>query len=258
MIKIDQEEIKTILQKACSTFRDFESNDFNKFKFGERAFTHRLACYLAEGFDKYKELRVDCEYNRRVSAAKRAPGAAKKEIREMLYSAKKIVLENTDLPKDAHYPELFRKLMEEKLSKSQEEIQDHELDHFIEEFEKWGLLAGHLVYPDIIVHQRGIDDNNILVIEAKINETNVELIGHDYLKLRCFTTKGKVEHTENDEKAPTDGFNYQYGLFLNAYYDGNYKTADLLIAGIKDPVPMKDELSRTQPTTTKAGKASDF
>ena len=243
MIRIEEEELSTILRNAFCSFRKMESTEFSKFKFGERAFTHRLACYLAKGFEKYHELRVDCEYNRRVSAAKRAPGAAKKTIREMLYSAKEIIQSNLDLPENAHYPREFRALLEDKLAKNKEEIQDYELDDFIEKFEKWGKLAGHLVYPDIIVHERGIQDNNILAIEAKIDESNEALICHDYLKLRCFTAKGVVHEHDGDENTPTDGFNYQYGLFLNVDYNGYCITADLLIAGRRDPVSLLDDVN---------------
>jgi hypothetical protein len=42
------------------------------------------------------------------------------------------------------------------------------------------------VAPDIILHQRGIDDNNLLVVELK-KDSNHEVPEYDNLKLECFT-----------------------------------------------------------------------
>jgi len=42
------------------------------------------------------------------------------------------------------------------------------------------------VAPDIILHQRGIDDHNLLVVELK-KDSNPEIPDYDNLKLGCFT-----------------------------------------------------------------------
>src|SRR5437667_909608 len=44
------------------------------------------------------------------------------------------------------------------------------------------------VAPDIILHQRGIDDNNLLVVELK-KDSNPEIPEYDNLKLKCFTER---------------------------------------------------------------------
>jgi hypothetical protein len=60
--------------------------------------------------------------------------------------------------------------------------------------------AQRLVYPDIVVHVRGNDDNNILVIEAKPRK--------HHLVPRCDEAK-LVEFTKLD-----GAYHYQLGLFI--------------------------------------------
>jgi hypothetical protein len=42
------------------------------------------------------------------------------------------------------------------------------------------------VAPDIVVHERGSDERNLLVVEVK-KATNAEIPQYDRLKLECFT-----------------------------------------------------------------------
>ena len=44
----------------------------------------------------------------------------------------------------------------------------------------------HKVYPDILIHQRNSDDNNILVVEIKKLGENLET---DFRKLKAFKSK---------------------------------------------------------------------
>ena len=55
------------------------------------------------------------------------------------------------------------------------------------------------VYPDIIVHRRGNDDSNLLVIELK--KLGAGGVSHDKKKLRAFTD-------------PQCGYNYRLGILL--------------------------------------------
>lgn len=57
------------------------------------------------------------------------------------------------------------------------------------------------VYPDIIIHKRYTDDNNLLVIEAKKRVPLGETSKSDEEKLIGFTSKGD--------------FHYRYGAFIN-------------------------------------------
>jgi len=49
------------------------------------------------------------------------------------------------------------------------------------------------VSPDIVVHQRGTDKYNLLVIELK-KASNPEIPDYDELKLQCFTKIGGDEY----------------------------------------------------------------
>jgi len=49
------------------------------------------------------------------------------------------------------------------------------------------------VSPDIVVHQRGTDKHNLLVIELK-KASNPEIPEYDELKLQCFTKTGGDEY----------------------------------------------------------------
>ena len=65
------------------------------------------------------------------------------------------------------------------------------------------------VLPDIIVHQRGTDDNNLLVVEIKKEQNSSrQKDENDRNKLRAFV------------KPP---YNYEYGLFLKLSPSGEHK-----------------------------------
>lgn len=55
-----------------------------------------------------------------------------------------------------------------------------------------------ITYPDIIVHKRGSNDNNLLIIEAKKSNSNQD-ISHDKKKVEAFAT---------------DPYYYQYVILL--------------------------------------------
>jgi hypothetical protein len=60
-----------------------------------------------------------------------------------------------------------------KLSERQVRVSDDELDAVT-------------VFPDIVVHRRGTNEYNLLVIELKKAASKPELTGYDILKLRAF------------------------------------------------------------------------
>lgn len=53
-------------------------------------------------------------------------------------------------------------------------------------------LGKDLVYPDVIVHRRGTDESNLLVMEVK-KSTNREPRGRDRKKLKCCVEQFKYE-----------------------------------------------------------------
>ncbi len=82
-------------------------------------------------------------------------------------------------------------------------------------------LRATTVYPDIIIHHRGTDDN-LIVIEMKKHPSSTYLDNKDKIKLKGYR----------------DELHYKYGLFLKLYKD--YKTTlkhlqtNLLINNVRD------------------------
>lgn len=119
----------------------------------ERSMTHRLAVYLEQEFPEYH---VDCEYNRKLCDTKTID----------LWRDK---IKTLETKRDNYDP----------YSKDYEEIQ--------------GIIDGGevSVYPDIIIHHRGTD-NNFIVIEAK------KLVGNpvidDQEKLKSFKSSLTYKH----------------------------------------------------------------
>lgn len=62
------------------------------------------------------------------------------------------------------------------------------------------MLIEKIVVPDIIIHRRGTNKSNIVVIEIKKSSSRVN-IEYDYEKLKAYTCKG--------------GLTYKYGVFIN-------------------------------------------
>jgi len=69
-------------------------------------------------------------------------------------------------------------------------------------------------YPDIIVHQRGNNDHNILIIEVKKQSSDIKDDKYDICKLKAFT-----EESENNK------YKYQFGVFIKLItVDGSNKS----------------------------------
>jgi hypothetical protein len=65
-------------------------------------------------------------------------------------------------------------------------------------------IEDHLVNPDIIIHLRGQQSENLLIIEIKRGRSKKDAIQKDYSKLEAFTLKGY-------ESEP----HYRFGLFIH-------------------------------------------
>ena len=136
----DEQALYGKVRKALGGF--FNSDrDLLDIGVNERSITHKLAEHLQRHF---KDLKVDCEYNRRVCDTKKLRSCVR-------------TIDNDD-------------------------------------------LEAKTVYPDIIVHRRGDDKCNLLVIEAK-KSNNTASLEEDRRKLREFTrSRGDYE--------------YEFGLLL--------------------------------------------
>ena len=137
----------------------------------ERSITHKLAEYLQHKFPQYN---VDCEYNRNLQNGKGRPKSIwlikERSVRE---------LKNK-------YNDTVGSLI------SKEEV-----------------LSDVTSYPDIIIHQRGLNSNNILIIEVKKSNS---IIGDDYdiSKLNAFTSLGQV-------------YKFKFGAFIKFNMDPPYE-----------------------------------
>jgi len=141
-------KIQKSVKNCVDTFMKEENDIFLLEKdVGERAISHRLGLYLQSEF---REMNVDCEYNRKGS-----------KIDPKRFDPKKI--------------------------------------------------KSRPVYPDIIVHRRGDDSNNILAVEVK--KQGKQGIEYDEIKLKHFTS---------------NGHKYRFGLLLIFYTKKNSKNRPIL------------------------------
>lgn len=86
------------------------------------------------------------------------------------------------------------KRLKGKSFKKYDKLFKYEIDRLIKEID-----TDKLAKPDIILHKRGRNDQNLLVIEVK--KSNSKDDNYDRLKLMIFTDKDY-------------GLNYKYGLFI--------------------------------------------
>jgi hypothetical protein len=169
-----KEEIKRNLSKALNILYE---KDFYliKEKAHERTITHMLALHLVNFFPEYD---IDCEYDiDKTNLDGEYPG--KKEI--------EILIKDLEKFKNSILQSPNRKFTVE------------DLEIFV-----------HLnIYPDIIIHKRGTNESNILVIELK-KSTNFNNKSHelDRIKLKAYTS---------------ERLKYQIGAFINLSVSENFK-----------------------------------
>jgi hypothetical protein len=138
---------KLIIEKIHRAYSTFLSRDIYLLNVNanERSITHKFAEYLQREFSDWN---VDCEYNKN------------------LYDEKTVTVW------ERRRNELLLTL-ESEISKKQRSTIEKVLD------------GGISVYPDIIIHHRGTNDN-LVVIEAK--KSNFAGIDDDEEKLRAYIT----------------------------------------------------------------------
>jgi hypothetical protein len=149
----------------------------------ERAITHKLAEYLQYVIGN--SLNVDCEYNRNI---------------EDISNSKKIHILASEI-------EEFRNLRNRSSN-----VIDFCGDDYLEVS----------VLPDIIVHIRGKNSNNILVIEVKKSTSSISR-DYDFKKLKCYT----------DDISEANNLKYKFGAFV-LFYTGNSKYKQPEIVWFKD------------------------
>lgn len=115
--------------------------------------------------DEFEDYNVDCEYNKNCATAE---------------NSKRI------------------SFIEEE-SKIIEKLKKKDLDNYFIKEEFYEVS----VYPDIIVHKRGNEEDNLLIIEVKKANSTIAAEEYDLIKLKKYT---------NDEFH--DSLDYKYGVFL--------------------------------------------
>lgn len=145
---------KEITQKIITAYNALLSRDSYLFLVGanERSLTHKLAEYLQQEFPEWN---VDCEYNKN------------------LYDEKVVTT--------------WEQRRNELLATLEQEISDRRRN-LIEKI----LDGGISVYPDIIIHHRGTNEN-LVVIEAKKSDfpTNEDT---DEEKLRAYLSEPDLQY----------------------------------------------------------------
>ncbi|HUW05551.1 MAG TPA: hypothetical protein VMW01_04755 [Williamwhitmania sp.] len=180
---ISNKEIKDRLNKALDKLY---VRDWYLLKNGvhERSITHKLAEYIQELFPDYD---VDCEYDR---DNENEDGNFKKQIHELVteelrYRKKSI----TKIPNDGW-------------------MEDKDLNMYISIFHR-------NFFPDIIVHKRGTNSHNLLIIEAKKALINTEF---DKKKLAAYT---------NTNNSFGNNLKYRLGVLLVLSIDENFSRKDV-------------------------------
>lgn len=167
-----EKQILPALKDALIVFKNGNDLFLLKVDANERSITHRFATYLSGLFGE--DFQTDCEYNRV------GTGGDKKALH--MY--------------EKEWAQLESQLQSELAAISSAKLSTR--DKLMSE-------EGLTVYPDIIVHQRGNNDNNLLVIEAKKTKPSSSL---DMLKLKQLQKWSKIlNHLKNGSKQlePGDG-----------------------------------------------------
>lgn len=128
----------------------------------ERTIAHKLAVYLQEEFNKYD---VDCEYNRNADEISKM---------KMIY------------------------VVEEEFKKIKNIKREFIIDIIQDDIEYMRLST----FPDVIIHERGKNTSNQLVIEIKKSTNNIDR-AFDFKKLECYTDQSRFNRLA-----------YEWGLFI--------------------------------------------
>ena len=212
MAELTKDEIKDRLNKSLNKLyiKDWYLLRYNVH---ERSITHKLAEYLQELFPDYD---VDCEYDRDID---NADGNFKKQIHgivtEELRKRKNSII---TIPQDGW-------------------IDNDKLEEYINDLRR-------NFYPDIIVHKRGTNSHNLLIIEAKKANVNVDF---DKKKLTAYT---KIDFIGNR-------LNYKLGVLLQLSIGERFSREEVKITDY--PITNKPNNKRAAANRTiKSSRLRDY
>jgi hypothetical protein len=212
------EKILATLNVLLSQDAHLLKNDVN-----ERSITHKLAEYIQQVTPDWN---VDCEYNKhgtdtkRLGMDARALLTAIKELLAKVLQESKITESNAELVMDnidlhEKQVDIYGEKVPEKIAQSlytqiNKKMNSGELEEFNGMLEiivtKANSLKGFIqsvnIYPDIIVHHRGTNDNLVVIEAKKSSDPKNERWLWDYVKLLALMHFGGL-------------YMYKYGYFIN-------------------------------------------
>jgi len=166
----------------------------------ERAITHKLAEYYQNLFPKWN---VDCEYNKNLGKTKEILIQPELLLMQMAkYLEKKEY--NIELDNEEYLPREELKYLAKQLTKTEniEYVEDLGIYLFaIESYKDHDKKIKKAIFPDIIIHHRGIKENKIVIEAKKSNNKNKQSRIFDLIKLITLTTSSEFE--------------YQHGIFID-------------------------------------------
>ena len=181
-----QQEIKVRLEKALDSLyvKDWY---LLKNKVHERSITHKLAEYLQHLFPEYE---VDCEYDFDIENPN---GHFKKQFSQIVSTEIKNNYSNN-------------------INKINEVTTDNDILSFIQTLQK-------NFFPDIIIHKRGTNTQNLLIIEAK-KDNNLNNSSFDVDKLKAYTKQDDSgnKYFLGAQVIFSVGVKYRRGSTIISYY----------------------------------------
>jgi hypothetical protein len=173
---MELDSIKKIIDSSLSTFFKVDKYLIEE-NANERAITHRLGIYIESGIEDIEGIAeikydVDCEYNVNIDAEN---------------GRKEILVEQNECLKE--YAKRIK-------NKEEKFYQDE-------------IFYSFSVFPDIIIHERGENSNNLLIIEVK-KSTNRDGEKFDFLKLKKYTDQDSEQSLK-----------YKYGVFIYLDVENN-------------------------------------
>jgi len=204
----------------------------------EQSISHKLGCYLQNNIEEEKTglfevFSVDCEYDKDMEKAKDRKKFIYNPKPDIIDGLKQFELEDEtkeELKKMINDEDFFCDKKIDEFEKKLNEILPNET----EKIEKYIKQIRQNIRPDIIVHEREKNENNLLVIEikkVKFNEDLVKLEEADIDKLKRITLQIENRKKEKDmiikykNEKENRALTYKFGIFINFGNHYNNKTS---------------------------------
>lgn len=145
----------------------------------ERTITHKLAEYYQILFRNWD---VDCEYNKNLNGPKKIIIDSKEFLAKMAKLSSISIHQNEEMLRDDISEEDIKDL-EGQLSDPKNIEYDEEFDTYLFLLTIENKVFKKTIYPDIIVHKRGTNENLIVIEVKKSNNKLAKSRYYDFLKL---------------------------------------------------------------------------